>query len=130
EIKKACPPERPMTGPPRPRQFGIIPEFSFVIGNPGDPERDTRETVSFIRKLKRINPDSEIIVQHDTPTPQPDKMYGEVDDKIAFPDSPAGWASKEWLDYTLRIDTHAPWLKPRTKRLIDNFETVVAFRWP
>src|SRR6202790_2408307 len=38
----------------RTRQFGIIPEFSFVIGNPGDPERDTRETVGFIRKLKRI----------------------------------------------------------------------------
>ena len=32
-------------GPSRTRQFGIIPEFSFVIGNPGDPERDTRETV-------------------------------------------------------------------------------------
>ena len=23
-----------------------------------------------------------------------------------------------------------PWLKPKTKRLIDNFETVVASRWP
>src|SRR4029077_7446747 len=25
------------------RQFGIIPEFSFVVGNPREPERDTRE---------------------------------------------------------------------------------------
>ena len=46
--------------------------------------------------------------------------------RIALPDGP----SKEWMDYTLRIDTHAPWLKTRTKKLIDNFETVVASRWP
>jgi anaerobic magnesium-protoporphyrin IX monomethyl ester cyclase len=130
EMQKGITTEETLAMAHRTKQFGIIPEFSFVIGNPGDPERDTRETVSFIRKLKRINPTSEIIVQHYTPTPQPDKMYGEVDDKIAFPDSPAGWASKEWLDYTLRIDTHAPWLKPKTKKLIDNFETVVASRWP
>ncbi|MGC2403232.1 MAG: radical SAM protein [Acidobacteriaceae bacterium] len=115
----------------RTRDFGIIPEFSFVVGNPGDPARDTRETISFIRKLKRINPSSEIIVQHYTPTPQPGKeMYGDVAEKFIFPDSPGGWASPEWLNYTLRIDTRAPWLQPKTKKLIDNFETVVASRWP
>jgi anaerobic magnesium-protoporphyrin IX monomethyl ester cyclase len=129
-MQKGITTEETVTMAHRTRQFGIIPEFSFVIGNPGDPERDTRETVSFIRKLKRINPDSEIIMQHYTPTPQPGNMYGDVDSQITFPDSPAGWASKEWLDYTLRIDTHAPWLKTRTKKLIDNFETVVASRWP
>jgi hypothetical protein len=130
EMQKGITTEETVTMAHRTREFGIIPEFSFVIGNPGDPERDTRETVSFIRKLKRINPDSEIIMQHYTPTPQPGNMYGDVDSQITFPDSPAGWASKEWLDYTLRIDTHAPWLKTRTKKLIDNFETVVASRWP
>ncbi len=114
----------------RTRQFGIIPEFSFVIGNPGDPDRDTRETLRFIRKLKRINPDSEMILQHYTPTPQPGSMYGQLDGKISFPSSPAEWATKEWMDFTLRIDTHAPWLKGRTKKLIDNFELVVASRWP
>jgi anaerobic magnesium-protoporphyrin IX monomethyl ester cyclase len=116
----------------RTRQFGIIPEFSFVIGNPNDPDRDTQETLRFIRKIKRINPDSEIIIQHYTPTPQTHKaggeMYGNIE--VAFPDTPAGWASPEWMNYTLRIDTNSPWLKQKTKRLIDNFETVVASRWP
>lgn len=116
----------------RTRQFDIIPEFSFVIGNPNDPDRDTRETLKFIRKIKRLNPDSEIIIQHYTPTPQPHKagdgMYGDIE--VAFPDSPAGWAAPEWMNFTLRIDTNAPWLKQKTKRLIDNFETVVASRWP
>ena len=116
----------------RTRQFGIIPEFSFVIGNPNDPERDTRATLRFIRTIKRINPDSEIIIQHYTPTPQTHQaggeMYGKVD--VPFPDTIAGWATKEWMDFTLRIDTNAPWLKRRTKRLIDNFEIVVGSRWP
>ena len=44
------------------RALGIVPEFSFVVGNPQDPERDVREGIEFIRKIKRINPDAEIIL--------------------------------------------------------------------
>jgi anaerobic magnesium-protoporphyrin IX monomethyl ester cyclase len=130
EMQKGITTEQTVIMAHRTRQFGIIPEFSFVVGNPTDPERDTRETLGFIRKLKRINPDSEIIVQHYTPTPQRGEMYGHVDDKIAFPDTPAEWASKKWMDFTLRIDTSAPWMKDKTKKLIDNFEIVIGSRWP
>jgi hypothetical protein len=130
EMQKGITTEQTLTMARRTREFEIIPEFSFVVGNPKDPERDTRETLAFIRKIKRINPDAEIIVQHYTPTPQPGSMYGDVDGKISFPDSPAEWATKQWMDFTLRIDTSAPWLKRGTKRLIDNFELVVASRWP
>jgi hypothetical protein len=132
EMQKGITTEQTLEIARRIRQFGIIPEFSFVIGNPNDPDRDTHETLRFIRKIKRINPDSEIIIQHYTPTPQTHKaggeMYGKID--VPFPDSPAGWATKEWMDFTLRIDTKAPWLKRRTKKLIDNFEIVVDSRWP
>ena len=130
EMQKGITTEQTLTMARRTRQFGIIPEFSFVVGNPKDPERDTRETLSFIRKIKRLNPDSEIIVQHYTPTPQRGSMYGDVDDKISFPESPGEWATKQWMQFTLRIDTSAPWLRKKTKRLIDNFELVVASRWP
>ena len=130
EMQKGITTEQTVIMAHRTRQFDIIPEFSFVVGNPTDPERDTRETLGFIRKLKRINPDSEIIVQHYTPTPQRGEMYGHVDDKISFPDTPAEWATKKWMDFTLRIDTSAPWMKDKTKKLIDNFETVIGSRWP
>jgi anaerobic magnesium-protoporphyrin IX monomethyl ester cyclase len=130
EMQKGITTEQTLIMARRTRQFGIIPEFSFVVGNPKDPERDTRETLGFIRTIKKINPDSEIIVQHYTPTPQRGSMYGDVDGKIAFPDSPAEWATKRWLDFTLRIDTSAPWLRKKTKKLIDNFELVVGSRWP
>lgn len=130
EMQKGITTEQTLIMARRTREFDIIPEFSFVVGNPTNPELDTKETLRFIRKIKRINPDSEIIVQHYTPTPQRGSMYGGVDGKISFPDTPAEWASKQWMDFTLRIDTSAPWLKKKTKKLIDNFELVVASRWP
>jgi anaerobic magnesium-protoporphyrin IX monomethyl ester cyclase len=112
------------------RRFGIIPEFSFVIGNPKAPERDTRETLQFIRAIKRLNPKSEIIMYHYTPVPQRTAMYGNIDGQISFPTTPEEWATPRWMNFTLRIDPNTPWLKRKTKRLIDNFELVVTSRWP
>lgn len=112
------------------RKFGITPEFSFVVGNPQEPERDTEECLRFIRKIKLLNSDAEIIVQHYTPVPQRDRMYGGVDEKLNLPETVEEWASEHWLNFTLRKNPATPWLKPATKRLIDNFEIVVASRWP
>ena len=36
----------------RMKEFGIVPEFSFVVGNPPDPEGDLRQTLAFIRAVK------------------------------------------------------------------------------
>jgi anaerobic magnesium-protoporphyrin IX monomethyl ester cyclase len=57
-------------------------------------------------------------------------MYGNIDGQIEFPTTPDEWASKRWMDYTLRINPNTPWLTRKTKDLIDNFETVVSSRWP
>ena len=130
EMKKGITTEQTLHVARRMREFEIIPEFSFVVGNPGDPERDTRETLQFIRKIKRLDSRAEIIIYHYTPVPQRGSMYGEIDGKIEFPTTPEEWASKRWMDFTLRIDPNTPWLKRRTKKLIDNFETVVSSRWP
>ncbi len=130
EMKKGITTEQTLQVAGRMRNFGIIPEFSFVVGNPGDPERDTRETLQFIRKIKQLDPRSEIIIYHYTPVPQRGSMYGEIDGQIEFPTTPDEWASKRWMDFTLRIDPNTPWLKRNTKKLIDNFETVVSSRWP
>jgi hypothetical protein len=101
-----------------------------VIGNPGDPERDTSETLAFIRRIKRINPQSEIIMYHYTPVPQRDGMYGHVDSQMEFPNSPEEWATPRWMDFTVRVNPSTPWLTGKTKSLIDDFETVVSSRWP
>jgi radical SAM superfamily enzyme YgiQ (UPF0313 family) len=112
------------------RQFGIVPEFSFVIGNPRNPEEETRRTIAFIRRLKRLNPEAEIIVQHYIPTPHPDGMYGVSDEGIQFPQTPEEWASERWFNFTVREDPRLPWLPGRVKRRIDNFELVINSRWP
>jgi len=130
EMRKDITTEQTIAVAQRIRQFGIIPEFSFVIGNPRDPERDTRETLHFIRKLKKINGESEIIIYHYTPVPQRTSMYGEIDGQVTFPSSLEEWATKRWMDFTLRIDPNTPWLTRETKKLIDNFEVVVSSRWP
>jgi radical SAM superfamily enzyme YgiQ (UPF0313 family) len=112
------------------RGFDIIPEFSFVVGNPADPERDTRETIAFVRRIKRLNPAAEIIVQHYIPTPHPDGMYGVAAGAIRFPETPEEWATERWYRYTTRQDPQLPWLPRPIKQRIDNFELVVASRWP
>ena len=112
------------------REHGIVPELSFVVGNPEDPERDIEENLRFIRKIKRLNPDAEIIVQHYIPTPQREGMYGGVDGKLAFPRTPEEWAEPRWMRFTTRVDPDLPWLPRGLKRRIDDFETVLSSRWP
>ena len=130
EMQKDITTEQTLQVASRMHRFGIIPEFSFVVGNPQDPERDTRETLGFVRKLKRLDPRAEIIMYHYTPVPQRGEMYGKIDGQISFPTTPEEWATKKWMDFTLRIDPNTPWLKRKTKRLIDNFELVISSRWP
>ena len=130
EMKKGITTEQTLEVAKRLRRLNIIPEFSFVVGNPRDPEEDTRETIAFVRKVKRLNPASEIIVQHYTPVPNRGKMYGGIDGKVSFPATLEEWATPQWYNFTIRVNPSMPWLKPRTKRLIDNFETVVGSRWP
>jgi len=112
------------------RKFDIIPEFSFVIGNPKDPERDTTECFQFIRKLKTLNPASEIILYPYVPVPQRESMYGDVEEQIEFPSTPEEWATAGWQDYATRKDPKTPWLRRSTQKRVDNFRTVLSSRWP
>jgi anaerobic magnesium-protoporphyrin IX monomethyl ester cyclase len=112
------------------RRFRMIPEFSIIFGDPKDPEADTRECIAFIRQLKHLNPDAEIIVEHYTPVPQRSHMYGDVEDKVQFPTTPDEWATDQWQRFATQKDPQTPWLRPSTKALIDNFDLVVSSRWP
>jgi anaerobic magnesium-protoporphyrin IX monomethyl ester cyclase len=112
------------------RQFHIIPEFSVIFGNPHDPEGDTRRCFEFVRKLKRLNSDAEIVVEHYTPVPQREQMYGGVEKQFQFPTTPDEWATDRWQRFATQKDPATPWLRQRTKQLIDNFELVVSSRWP
>ncbi|PWT98028.1 MAG: B12-binding domain-containing radical SAM protein [Terriglobia bacterium] len=110
------------------RQFGIVPEYSLIFGNPADPERDLAENIAFVRRVKRVNPDVEIVVQTYVPTPQRGATFGDA--VIEFPSTPDEWIMDPWYRLLIRTDPQLPWLSPRVKRRIRDFETVMNARWP
>src|SRR5438045_8899619 len=111
-------------------RYGIIPEFSFVLGNPPDPEADIDENIEFIYKIKRINPASEIILYLYTPTPG-GHMF-EVAEKAGFryPDTLDEWISPEWASFSRRRNPHTPWVQLKHLDRLNNFETVLNARYP
>jgi radical SAM superfamily enzyme YgiQ (UPF0313 family) len=112
------------------RQYGIIPEFSFVFGDPDEPEREIENTLAFIRRLKRVNPAMELITYFYTPTPQRRDTYGDVDALAGTPDTLEEWTSPEWVNWMTHEDPDLPWLDRRLKSRVEDFELVLKSRFP
>jgi radical SAM superfamily enzyme YgiQ (UPF0313 family) len=113
------------------KSYGIVPEFSFVLGNPPDPEADILTTIEFIRKVKTVNPASEIIMYMYTPVPLAGALYDRA--KAAgfqFPETLEGWISPEWAEFAQRRSTHMPWLKDPVRHRLRNFERVLNAYYP
>ncbi|HTB57429.1 MAG TPA: radical SAM protein [Polyangia bacterium] len=124
------------------RENGIIPEFSFVLGGPEDPEGEIETTFEFIRRLKTLSPESEIILYFYSPTPQRQRgaehrragtarlpvlgNYGPTGP--ALPTTPEEWTQPQWISWVCHED--APWLTPRTRRRVKDFARVLACRFP
>jgi radical SAM superfamily enzyme YgiQ (UPF0313 family) len=113
------------------KQYGIVPEFSFVLGNPPDPETDVRRTLEFIRRIKRINPDSEIILYMYTPVPLAGELYEQArSEGFQFPETLEEWISPEWQEFSQRRSTLMPWLQDPLRRRVRNFERVLNAYYP
>jgi anaerobic magnesium-protoporphyrin IX monomethyl ester cyclase len=112
------------------REHGIIPEFSFVFGDPDEPEREIDNTLAFIRRLKGINPELEIIRYYYTPTPQRSATYGNVDALSGTPDDLDAWITPEWVGWMTHQNPDVPWLDRRLKARVEDFETVLQSRFP
>jgi len=120
------------------REHGVIPELSFMVAPPHDPEGETERTFEFIRRVKKVNPASEIIVYVYTPLPA-DSVPDAARLKLAplrdvrgrpvqFPKTPEEWARREWIDYACHAD--APWVSESLRRRIRDFVTVLRCRFP
>jgi radical SAM superfamily enzyme YgiQ (UPF0313 family) len=115
----------------RMRTHGIVPEFSFVVGNPPDPEGDVAGTVEFIRKLKAANPASEIVMYHYTPVPLDGDLYASAAAKgFRFPQTLEEWAAPRWQEIARRHSGHLPWLDGGLRRRILDFERVLNAYYP
>jgi anaerobic magnesium-protoporphyrin IX monomethyl ester cyclase len=114
----------------RARAHGIIPEFSFVFGDPDDPGGEIDNTLRFVRQLKTVNPMMELITYFYTPTPQRRGTYGNVDAVTGTPASLEEWTEPEWVSWMTHEDPRVPWLPRELKARVDDFELVLKSRFP
>jgi anaerobic magnesium-protoporphyrin IX monomethyl ester cyclase len=140
DIRKGTSTDQTLEAVEKCRSNGVIPELSFMLAPPRDPEGETEKTFDFIRMIKRAHPATEVMIYIYTPLPRrrDDKnaasarMASELRDcdgnPVIFPDSADGWAQPQWVDYWCHQD--APWLSERLRRRIADFTTVLGCRYP
>ncbi|MEZ5014116.1 MAG: radical SAM protein [Chitinophagales bacterium] len=120
----------------RMKQFDIIPEYSFVLGTPGANETEVSEQIdadiAFIREIKTINPDTEIIIYVYSPVPtEGSALFEEVKNNgFQFPKELQDWITPQWEHFDQRKNPLTPWLKPYMIDKIKNFETVLNGYYP
>lgn len=123
------------------RAHGVIPELSFILGGPEDPEGEMEKTFLFVRRLKELHPECEVILYFYSPTPQRDPNAIAADSgarlpRLAtygpngppLPTTPEEWTQPRWLSWVCHQD--APWLTPRVRRRVKDFATVLGCRFP
>ncbi len=92
---------------------------------------DINATLRFIRRVKEVNPATEIILYLYTPVPEEGTLYEEARAMgFKFPDTLAEWVSGDWRSFSLRRDTHTPWLSPELRRSVRDFERVLNAYYP
>src|SRR5439155_9975784 len=107
----------------RMKDYGIVPEFSFVLGNPPDPEADVRGTIEFIRRVKGINPRSEIVMYNYTPLPLAGDQYDAAQAQgFQFPATLDEWTSDRWQQFAQRYRDGMPWLRRNLRQHVRDFE--------
>ena len=120
----------------RMQKFDIIPEYSFVLGLPAETSQMVKEQIDedikFIKQVKDINPDTEIIIYVYSPVPtEGSELYNEVvKTGFTFPEKLEDWLNPQWANFDLRKNPLTPWLKPEMVDKILNFETVLNARFP
>lgn len=120
----------------RMKSFDIIPEYSFVLGLPAEtPEKvmhQIDEDIQFIKQIKEINPDTEIIIYVYSPVPtEGSELYKKVTETgFKFPEKLEDWLNPQWSNFDLRKNPLTPWLNAEMVDKILNFETVINAQYP
>jgi anaerobic magnesium-protoporphyrin IX monomethyl ester cyclase len=120
----------------RMKKFDIIPEYSFVLGTPAPTAQEVMDQIdfdiNFIKKIKSINPDTEIIIYTYSPVPaEGSELYKQVlANGFQFPKKLEDWISPHWEKFDLRKNPLTPWLTSEMIDKIRNFETVLNGYYP
>jgi anaerobic magnesium-protoporphyrin IX monomethyl ester cyclase len=140
DIRKGTSRDQTLEAVEKCRAHGIVPELSFMLAPPQDPEGETEKTFEFIRLIKRLHPATEVMIYIYTPLPRrpndrnaasirAENALRDCDGKqVVFPRSADEWAEPQWVDYWCHQS--APWLSERLRRRIVDFTTVLGCRYP
>lgn len=140
DIRKGTRSDQTLAAIEKCRSHGVVPELSFMLAPPQDPEGETEKTFEFIRHIKRVHPATEVMIYIYTPLPRlhgapngaETRKTSELRDyagrPIVFPRTADEWARPEWLAYWCHKD--APWLSARLRQRIVDFTTVLGCRFP
>ncbi len=110
------------------REYGLFPEFSFVLGYPPAPERDIRASVDFMYELKSIHPFSHLIPHIFTPLAGTDDYELAQQHGFAHPGTLEEWIKGPWQEFSNMHGTHTPWLKPWTRRYLRHLDKVIWYK--
>ena len=116
--------------------IGIIPELSFVLGMPAEtPEKVMAQIewdINFIKEIKEINPNAEIIIYLYSPVAtEGSELYEQIQKAgFSFPKNLEDWLAPAWENFDLRKNPLTPWLTPKMVDKIMNFETVLNGYYP
>lgn len=114
-------------------KYKIVPEFSFVLGSPTDNvDRNIDEDIKYIKKVKQINSDAEIIIYTYSPVNFEDSELSLAAKLKGFdyPTTLEEWVSPEWANFDMRKNPLTPWLKPHHFKKIRNFEKTLNAYYP
>lgn len=120
----------------RMKRFDIIPEYSFVLGTPAPTPEEVEAQIdfdiAFIKRIKSINPNTEIVIYTYSPVPtEGSGLFAEAQAKgFKFPQQLDDWISPQWESFDLRKNPLTPWLTPGMIDKIRNFETVLNGYYP
>lgn len=113
------------------KKFGIVPEYSFVLGMPGESEEKVMAQIdadiTFIKEIKELNSDTEIIIYLYSPVPtEGSELYEQITKAgFEFPKRLEDWLNPTWENFDLRKNPLTPWLTPAMIDKIRNFEVVL-----
>jgi anaerobic magnesium-protoporphyrin IX monomethyl ester cyclase len=140
DIRKGTNKDQTLEAVEKCRSHGVIPELSFMLAPPQDPEGETEKTFEFIRLIKKLHPATEVMIYIYTPLPRRQdeqhptskRMASQLLDcngnLVVFPRTADEWAEPQWVDYWCHQS--APWLSERLRRRIVDFTTVLGCRYP
>ncbi|MEM7103600.1 MAG: radical SAM protein [Bacteroidota bacterium] len=118
------------------KKFDIVPEYSFVLGMPAKtPEKVMAQIdadINFIKQIKAINPNTEIIIYVYSPVPtEGSELYKRITEAgFSFPVKLEDWLEPAWANFDLRKNPLTPWLTPEMVDKIKDFETVLNAFYP